>query len=251
MHKLILICRIKTYSLALNQLHADTQNISVIVPVFNEELNFGDKLSYFKQLAKSCEVIFVDGNSTDQTIACLKQNGFTVINALQANRGAQLYKGILQTNGEYLLLHHLDSELPENALNLIEQALETRAWGRFDIRLDSYNWKIQIVQKMMNLRSRWTGIATGDQAMFMRKDVCLKFADNLENYPVMEDIYLSKQLKKSTKAAFISAPVVSSARYWETHGVLRSVIKMWMLRSLYFFGMSPSTLYKLYYRKSD
>ena len=232
-------------------MHAKTQTFSVIVPVFNEELNVANKLNYFKQLTKSCEVIFVDGNSTDQTVEYLKQNGFIVINALQANRGAQLYKGILQANGEYLLLHHLDSALPKNALNLIEQALETRDWGRFDIRLDSHQWKIQIIQKMMNLRSRWTGIATGDQAMFMRKDVCLQFANDLENYPVMEDIYLSKQLKKSTKPAFISDPVVSSARYWEINGVLRSMTKMWVLRTLYFFGMSPSTLYKLYYRKSS
>ncbi len=232
-------------------MHSNTQKFSVIVPVFNEEQNFANKLSYFQQLAKSCEVIFVDGNSTDQTIECLQQYGFTVINALQANRGAQLYRGILQTNGKYLLLHHLDSELPANALNLIEQALQIHDWGRFDIQLDSHNWKILIIQKMMNLRSRWTGIATGDQAMFMRKDVCLKYAKNLQNYPVMEDIYLSKQLKKSTKPAIITIPVVSSARYWETHGILRSIVKMWVLRSLYYFGMSPKTLHKLYYRKSS
>ena len=225
-----------------------TNVISIIVPVFNEEQSVMCALDYFQSLSESCELIFVDGHSSDNTAALLNQQGFTVANTEQTSRGAQLYKGAIQATGEILLFHHLDSRLPDNAINLIYKSMRLYIWGRFDVQLDSEDWRIGLVAKMMNLRSRLTGIATGDQAMFMRKDTLLAHASDLHEYSVMEDIYLSKQLKKSSKPACIRTPVVSSARYWEKNGIIRSILKMWTLRLLYFFGMSPKRIYTLYYR---
>lgn len=222
---------------------------SVIVPAYNEEQTINDSLEYFKCLSESCELIFVDGNSTDNTATLLIQNGFTVIDAQEASRGAQLYKGITHATGEIILLHHFDTRLPENGLDLIYQSMRLHTWGRFDVQLDSKDWRIRLVQYAMNLRSRWTGIATGDQAMFARKDTLLAYASNLNEYPVMEDIYLSKQLKKITRPACIDTVVVSSARYWEKNGITTSILKMWAFRLLYFFGVSPRTLYGWYYSK--
>lgn len=222
---------------------------SVIVPVYNEEQTIRDACAYFKRLSESCELIFVDGNSTDDTAALLSKNEFVVINAEQANRGAQLYKGVMHAAGEIILFHHFDTRLPENGLDLIYKSMRLYTWGRFDVQLDSKDWRIRLVQKAMNLRSRWTGIATGDQAMFARKDTLLAYANDLKEYPIMEDIYLSQQLKKITRPACIDTTVVSSARYWEKKGIIISILKMWVLRSLYFFGVSPKTLYGWYYSK--
>ena len=222
---------------------------AVIVPVYNEEQTIKDSLVYFQRLGETCELIFVDGNSSDNTAALLIQNGFTVIGVEEASRGAQLYKGIKHAAGEIILFHHFDTRLPENGLDLIYQSMRLYTWGRFDVQLDSKDWRLRLVQKAMNLRSRWTGIATGDQAMFARKDTLLAYANNLNEYPIMEDIYLSKQLKKITRPACIDTAVVSSARYWEKNGITASILKMWMFRLLYFFGVSPRTLYAWYYSK--
>ena len=224
-------------------------NLSVIVPVLNEEQTLASALDYFRLLRETCELVFVDGNSSDNTAAVLVQHGFFVINNSNANRGAQLYSGAEQASHENLLFHHFDSRLPKNFLNLITQALQSRAWGRFDVRLDSPDWRLRLVETAMNTRSRWTGVATGDQAMFMHKSALLACAGELQRYPVMEDIYLSKQLKKVSLPACLRARVLSSARYWHHNGVVRSTLKMWALRLLYFFGMRPQTLYRLYYGK--
>lgn len=222
---------------------------SVIVPVYNEEQTISDSLEYFQRLSESCELIFVDGNSADNTVALLIHNGLTVIDAEEASRGAQLYKGVMHATGEIILFHHFDTRLPENGLDLIYQSMRLYVWGRFDVQLDSKDWRIRWVQYAMNLRSRWTGIATGDQAMFARKDTLLTYANNLNEYPIMEDIYLSKQLKKITQPACIDTAVVSSARYWEKNGIIASILKMWVFRLLFFFGVSPRTLYAWYYSK--
>lgn len=222
-----------------------------MVPVFNEESSIKPVIQYFGKLNALCELVFIDGNSSDNTANLLRQNGFTVINAKQANRGAQLVQGALQITGDIVLIHHFDSRLPEDFSQLIEQALESHDWGRFDVQLDSNDWRIRTVEAAMNLRSRLTGIATGDQAMFMRKSVLLAHAEELNNYPLMEDIFLSRQLKQSTPPACLKAKVVSSARYWEKNGVIVSVLKMWAFRLLYFFGMSPQSLYRLYYGKQS
>ena len=222
-----------------------------MVPVFNEEQSINRAVQYFKILNDTCELVFIDGNSSDKTASLLAQHGFTVINANHANRGAQLAQGALHSSGDILLVHHFDSRLPENFLELIEHAIRSHDWGRFDVHLNSNDWRIRVVETTMNMRSRITGIATGDQAMFMQKSALLACAEELKNYPLMEDIYLSKQLKQSSPPACLRAKVVSSARYWQNNGVAVSVLKMWAFRLLYFFGMSPQTLYRMYYGKKS
>ena len=228
-----------------------SNTLAIVVPVLNEEQSINHSIQYFSKLNDTFELVFIDGNSSDGTVELLIQNNFTVIKVQQANRGAQVIQGALHSTGDILLIHHFDSRLPNNFWESIEHAMELHDWGRFDVRLDSNDWRIRIVETAMNLRSRLTGIATGDQAMFMRKKALLAHAKELEKYPIMEDIYLSKQLKQNTFPACLRAKVVSSARYWQKNGVIFSVLKMWAFRLMYFFGIAPQTLYRLYYRKQS
>lgn len=231
----------------IQSLPSHSLQISVIVPVFNEEQTINQVSTYFQQLSNSCELLFVDGKSTDATVNALVQKQFNVINTEHSNRGAQLYAGALHATGEILVFHHLDSRLPQSFAALINNAISMRDWGRFDVTLDSKDWRIRLIETAMNVRSRFTGIATGDQAMFMRKEALLSYAGDLADYPVMEDIYLSKQLKQVSKPACLHERVISSARYWQKNGVVKSILKMWLFRLLYFFGMQPQKLYHLYY----
>ena len=221
---------------------------TIIVPIYNEELFVESKSTYFDYLQRECEVIFVDGNSSDNTVSLLESYNFKVIHSPRPSRGLQLQMGINQSSGDILLFHHFDSKLSVSYQELIRQALQDRSWGHFDVKLSGNNWLLRLVEKFMNFRARVSGIATGDQAIFVRKDICDEFVSNLQNLPIMEDIYLCKQLKKSTNPACISTPVISSARYWEKNGIVRSILRMWALRLLYFFGVSPKSIYALYYR---
>ena len=233
----------------LSHLIQNSAEISIIVPVLNEAHTIGHVLDYYVNLQKTSELIFVDGNSKDKTAQILSRHGFNVIATEFASRGAQLYQGALHASKEILLFHHFDSRLSNHFIELIQQALRTCDWGRFDVTLDSNDRWLRWVEQAMNLRSRITGIATGDQAIFVRKNTLLACAKELKEYPLMEDIYLSSQLKKNSRPACLHARVTSSARYWQNNGVIVSILKMWALRLLYFFGMPPQKLYRIYYGK--
>jgi rSAM/selenodomain-associated transferase 2 len=150
--------------------------------------------------------------------------------------------GARASRGEALLFLHADTTLPPAADALIGAAIAVgAAWGRFDVRIDSRQPLLRSVEAMMNWRSRLTGIATGDQAIFVRREV-FERVGGFPELPLMEDIALSKRLKQVARPACLRAQVVTSARRWEKHGVLRTIFLMWRLRASYFFGADPRQL---------
>lgn len=220
--------------------------ISIIIPVLNEANGLTQHLQALQPFrAAGHELIVVDGGSQDQSAALAKPLCDQVLctskgRAIQMNLGAQQAKGTL------LLFHHCDSTLPEEALLLLTPLINSVCWGRFDVELSETTGLLGLVGTMMSLRSRWTGIATGDQSMFVSKALFQQIG-GFPNQPLMEDIALSASLKKRQPPICFTAKVITSARRWQKNGVLRTIVLMWCLRLSYFLGVRPETLVKIYY----
>jgi len=216
--------------------------LSIIVPVLNEADSIGPALAALAPLrSRGHEVIVVDGGSDDGT-AALAEPACDRLLATSRGRALQMNTGAAAAAGEVLLFLHADTRLPERADELVLVALAQRSWGRFDVRIASRQRLLALVACAMNLRSRLTGIATGDQAIFVRRDAFPGFPE----IPLMEDIALSRTLRRRGRPACLSARVVTSARRWEAHGVLRTILLMWRLRLLYALGATPQRLARDY-----
>ncbi|TAN68210.1 MAG: glycosyltransferase [Methylobacter sp.] len=220
---------------------------SIIIPALNEAKTIASCLLALQPLRSDCEIIIVDATN-EQPLAnyphtCLADQ----IISSEKGRARQMNIGASHANGDILIFLHADTTLPENALQLIEQHLGNKQWGRFDIRLSGDHFMLNVIAWMMNSRSRLTGIATGDQVIFVTKEAF----DAAGHYPeiaLMEDIALSKALKKISPPIYIDAKVVSSGRRWERYGLYRTILLMWSLRLRYFFGADPQLLAELYCR---
>ena len=223
--------------------------IAIVVPVFNEALvlpRLIHDLTTLNEIANpSFELVFVDGGSTDNTAALIKNAGLRVINSVKG-RAWQMNAGAAKTTGDILLFLHADTQLPENALAAISSnMLGNTCWGRFDVRITGKSWMLGVVSRMMNWRSRLTGIATGDQAMFMTRGAFQKIGGFPEQ-ALMEDVEASRRLHQLSRPACIASPVITSGRRWETRGVLTTIVLMWRLRWAYWRGQDPQQLAKLY-----
>ncbi|HEX8828753.1 MAG TPA: glycosyltransferase family 2 protein, partial [Xanthobacteraceae bacterium] len=149
--------------------------------------------------------------------------------------------------GEMLLFLHADTTLPDDADRLVSRALAQRAWGRFDLRIAGRHPLLAIVARMINWRSRITGVATGDQAIFVAREA-FDAVGGFPDLPLMEDIAISRRLKRLCRPLCIATPVVTSGRRWEYHGVVRTVVLMWRLRLAYYLGAEPARLAMRYGR---
>lgn len=220
--------------------------LSVIIPVLNEAGLIPDCIPSWKDLERhGAEVLLVDGGSGDHTVALLTQAGLPVITAPRG-RGLQLRRGAEQPSGEILLFLHVDTRLPDGALDLLRQTIQgDRCWGRFDVRIDSPKRLLAVVSFAMNLRSRLTGIATGDQAMVMTR-WAYEQTGGFAEQPLMEDIDLSARLKRLAPPVCLRPPVSTSARRWESHGVVSTILLMWALRLAYWLGVPPTALARFY-----
>lgn len=219
--------------------------LSVIIPVLNEEETIRACLARSQPFRKQgAEIIVVDGGSVDQTVALARELADCVIEA-PPGRARQMNAGVQRARGERLLFLHADTVLPEGAMEEIARALDGRLWGRFDVQFDTPLWILPIVGFMMNLRSRWTGIATGDQAIFVQR----RAFEQIGGFPdidLMEDIALSKSLKRLGPPACLRSKVTTSGRRWEKNGAIKTIALMWQLRLAYFLGAEPSDLAKRY-----
>ena len=219
--------------------------LSIVVPVLNEAAEIETTLQALAPLrTRGCEVIVVDGGSADDTLALAKSLADRTI-AAPRGRASQMNAGGATAKGDVLLFLHADTRLPENADALVIDALSRsrRAWGRFDVRFTK--GALPLIAWTMNVRSRLTGIATGDQAMFVTR----KAFESVGGFPeiaLMEDIALSARLKRISRSAFVSARVTTSPRRWQKHGTVRTILLMWRLRLAYFFGAPPEALARAY-----
>jgi len=236
--------------------------IAVIIPVLNEAGRIARTLSRTVALGFD-EVIVVDGGSSDQTCSIVKSliaDLGTIPLALHSSvhcsirlsstppgRARQLNAGAAASRCDVLLFLHADTDLPPNARDAVEDALSdpTCVGGRFNVRFDSNRLPARIIGGMMNLRSRWTGIATGDQAIFVRRGVFERIG-RFTDIPLMEDIEFTCRLKRAGRLAPLTDYVVTAFRRWDTNGPLRTILLMWTLRFLYWIGVSPHRLQQFY-----
>ena len=202
-------------------------------------------------IGDGAEVILVDGGSADATTQVMAR--FPRIRLVTSARGRarQMNAGAREARGDVVLFLHADTRLPDDALGaLIATLRDPRViGGRFDVRFDSPRPIFRVIAFFMNLRSRLSGISTGDQAIFVRRAV-FEAAGGYRDIPLMEDIELSRRLKRWGKLAALRLRVVTSARKWEREGALRTIALMWTLRFLYALGVSPARLHRWYYGTS-
>ncbi len=221
--------------------------LSIIVPVLNEAGNISAALIALQPLReRGAEIIVVDGGSSDDTFALANALGVRAITAARG-RATQQNAGAQIATGDTLLFLHIDTRLPDNFDTLIGAAMTggNAVWGRFDVTLAADGSRshimLKVIAAMMNFRSRMTGIATGDQCIFVRKSA-FDGVGGFPNIPLMEDIALSKALKKISAPACLREQVTTSARRWQKHGVWRTMVLMWWLRFAYWLGVSPMKL---------
>jgi len=225
-------------------------SVSIVVPVLNEAegiVAFLQSLQSFRQ--KGCQLIVVDGGSQDETFR-LTEGRVDQRLISKAGRANQMNRGAELAESEVLVFLHADTLLPEHADELIEQGLQEtcKEWGRFDVRLSGQQPLLRVVERMMNNRSRWSGIATGDQAIFVKKSLF----DEVGGFPsiaLMEDIALSRILKGKGRPLCLKEKVQTSSHRWEEKGILRTIFLMWWLRLGYFLGKKPEQLANTYYGK--
>jgi rSAM/selenodomain-associated transferase 2 len=221
--------------------------LSIIMPVLNEGEEIVAALDALAVLrALGTEVIVVDGGSRDATVQRARLRADRVISAPRG-RALQMNAGAGKASGLVLLFLHADTRLPSDADHIVLNGLDRsgRAWGRFDVAIGGSNPLLAVVAWFMNMRSRLTGIATGDQAMFVRRDA-FHAAGGFAAIPLMEDIALSKRLKRASRPLCLRERVVTSPRRWEKNGVLLTLLLMWRLRLAYFFGADPNKLAQRY-----
>jgi rSAM/selenodomain-associated transferase 2 len=221
--------------------------LSIIVPVLDEAAGVAETLTAlapFRQ--RGVEVIVADGGSRDGTVALARPLADRVL-AAPRGRAAQMNAGAAAASGDILLFLHADTILPADADGLVLYGLADtgRIWGRFDVEIEGRNPLLTVVGGLMNWRSQITGIATGDHAMFVTRDT-FNATGGFPDIPLMEDIALSKTLKRAGRPLCLAARVRTSARRWTKNGTIRTIALMWRLRFAYWLGADPAALARRY-----
>jgi len=216
--------------------------LSIIVPALNEAGCIRELLRQLQALrAQGHEVIVVDGGSCDATVA-LAQPLVDQLLPAPAGRALQMNIGAQAARGRVLWFVHADTRVPDKAAPvIIESVAHAAGWGRFDVRLSGDRLLLRLVERMMNWRSRFTGIATGDQGIFVTREL-FERVGGFAAMPLMEDIDLSRRLKREQRPLCLRDTLTSSSRRWEQKGIVRTIALMWVLRLAYFLGVPPARL---------
>lgn len=219
---------------------------SIIVPVLNEAGAMSALAAQLRPLMREgAEVLLVDGGSTDDTCALAVRAGLQVLHSA-CGRATQMNAGAARTTGDVLLFLHADTQLPPRALEQVQSSLQPPyCWGRFDVRISGQSRMLGVVAFMMNWRSRLTGMATGDQAIFMTRQA-FESIGGMPEQPLMEDIEVSRRLRELASPACLRCKVTTSGRRWDSRGVWRTIFLMWRLRWAYWRGTPASQLAEAY-----
>lgn len=242
-------------------------HVSIIIPTLNEEENIEACLTQLRALRERypqyvIETIVVDGGSQDRTVARATPLAHRVVTSTKG-RARQMNVGATYAKGTFLLFLHCDTQflLPasfsysdklsdkhsDNPLSFLDQQTAHKAqWGFYPVRLSGNHFLLRVVETMMNLRSRFTSVATGDQCLFVRRAYFLQLK-GFSNIPLMEDVEFSKRLRRSSSPYIPHATVITDSRRWERFGILKTIALMWSLRALFFLGV-PATTLANYYR---
>ncbi|EAU39661.1 Glycosyltransferase involved in cell wall biogenesis [Fulvimarina pelagi HTCC2506] len=221
--------------------------LSIVMPVLDEAETIVSVLQGARRACPGAEIVLVDGGSTDDTVAKARGLPDLVISS-PPGRARQMNTGADAVFGDVILFLHADTQLPHMAEGAILDAIASGAdWGRFDVRIEGRPAILRLVGPLMNARSRLTGVATGDQAIFVTKAAFVRVG-GFSDIPLMEDIDLSKRLRRISRPACLHSKAVTSGRRWEANGPLRTIVTMWALRLAYWLGVSPRTLAEIYGR---
>lgn len=224
-------------------------SVSIIVPVYNEAAALPGFLATAEPLVepatRGTELVLVDGGSDDGTAGIARRAGWPV-RVAERGRAVQMNVGARQAAGDLLLFLHVDTRLPAGALDRVREAVADGALGGwFDVRLDSDRPLLRLIGRLITWRSRLTRVASGDQAIFVRREAF----EELGGYaplPLFEDLDLCRRMKRAGPVVSIDTPVVTSCRRWERWGVWRTILGMWALRGLYYLGVDPALLARYY-----
>jgi rSAM/selenodomain-associated transferase 2 len=219
--------------------------LSVIVPTLNEAGTITATLLALQPWrGDRCELIVVDGGSVDATVARAVPLADRVI-ASAPGRARQMNAGAAAAGGQALWFLHADTRAPPAAVPALRAALNEAGWGHFDVRLSGGHPLLRVIERAMNLRSRWSGIATGDQGLFVRRD----WFERVGGFPdieLMEDVTLSRRLRRRGRPACLEVALETSSRRWERDGILRTLLLMWWLRLAFACGADPAALARHY-----
>jgi rSAM/selenodomain-associated transferase 2 len=222
--------------------------LAIVIPALNEAENLARLLPDLLSGCPGAEVVVVDGGSRDDSAAVVARGPGPRLLASARGRALQMNQGARATAGDTILFLHADTRLPDGATGAIEEALAEPGvvGGRFDVRFDNERPIFRMIAWFMNARSRASGICTGDQAIFVRR-ADFEAVGGYPEIPLMEDIELSRRLKRRGRLRALRLRVTTSARKWEREGPLRTIGLMWALRLLHFFGVAPARLHRWYY----
>lgn len=222
--------------------------LAIVIPALNEAANLSRLLPDLARGCPGADIVVVDGGSGDDTAAVVARLPGPRLLESARGRAVQMNHGARAAGGDTLLFLHADTRLPDGAARAIEQTLAEPGvvGGRFDVRFDNERPLYRIIAWFMNTRSRASGICTGDQAIFVRR-ADFEAVGGYPDIPLMEDIELSRRLKRRGRLRALRLRVTTSARKWEREGPLRTIGLMWALRFLHFCGVAPARLHRWYY----
>jgi rSAM/selenodomain-associated transferase 2 len=224
---------------------APGKKLSIIVPVYNEAPTIVSFLQQLRPWRELAEIIVVDGGSADAT-AQLASTACDRVLHNATGRAAQMNLGAAQAQSDYLLFLHCDTQLRGSPADFSRRLAALPCWGFFRVALSGKDYRLRLIEQAMNLRSSLTRVATGDQGIFVRRCVWLELGGYAE-IPLMEDVELSKRLRRLSAPEIVSPGVITSSRRWEHYGVWATVFKMWRLRLAYWLGADPRRLARIYH----